>query len=113
MYTDDEMVEDDLYLKNKKRYLTRLHSQKQKKYLKELSTYCSYKSGSYLCTFHYDIKNHTISYLSKPYYKRWYRRKSVEYFKSISNRKIRHYTKELPLKGTGYKKIYDLWWNTY
>lgn len=31
------------------------------------------------------------------------------YYKRHSNRKVRHYTSEIP-KGSGYKRIFDYWW---
>ena len=53
--------------------------------------------------------------ITKVYYKRFYWTRGVKkYLRRQSNKAIRNATfDELPTRGCGYKKKYDLWWELY
>ena len=53
--------------------------------------------------------------ITKVYYKRFYWTNGVKkWLRRQSNKAIRNATfDEIPMKGCGYKKKYDLWWELY
>lgn len=52
------------------------------------------------------------SFEKEGYYKRYYYSGRKKYAKHCSNKIIRH-TSDFPLKGGGYKKAFDYWWNIF
>lgn len=72
---------------------------KYRKHLRELSDYTGFPNGAY-----YNKK--------KKRYIRLYRGKGSAYYKSVANRKVRHFSGELISKA-GYRRVYDYWWQMY
>lgn len=52
-----------------------------------------------------------VEFLEKPYLKQISKQKIKKYFKKYAQKKVRHFRPDDAVSGSGYRKIYDIWWN--
>ena len=92
----------------------RERERKHRRRLKRLSA-IGFLTGAVLVEDEY-CRSRTVT---KPFYKKRYKSGNhpttgcLHSCKKISNRKVRQFKDELPVKGNSYKKLYDLWWQMY
>ena len=118
-----DSIEDNIIKSNKtkkkgerklnKRGKKRIRNKKYKKHLESLNNNLHhYPSPVYYKEETYNKQTGKYGMNEKPYYKRIYRGKCSSYHKKRSNKAIRRYKGEIGGK-SGYKKIYDFWWELY
>lgn len=125
---DAEDVVVPMFSRRKRaRRTKRERDQKHKAYLKRLyeasseaphPVYPIDKNGKITCFESYmSYTGELIIPEEAVYFKRHYLSKrkwnAFKYYKKHSNKMVHRYKGELPVKGNGYRKIFDYWWTIY